>query len=78
MEMTVNELKSEINELGSRINTVGTYDVAATNLPEELEHLNTLNRAAENYKDWCEEVLMIRQDQHRKLSLEGIIVQDII
>lgn len=80
MEMTVNELKSEIKELGSRINMIGTYDVAATDLPEEREHLNALNDAAENYKQWCEEVLLIRQEQQRdhrrKFSLEGVLGDD--
>ena len=76
MGITVNEIKEEIKELAGRINTIGTYDVAATNLPEEMEHLNALNNAAENYKEWCEEVLYIRQDQHRTLSLEGVIPGD--
>ena len=78
MGITVNEIKEEIKELAGRINTIGTYDVTATCLPEETLHLNELNRAAENYKNWCEEVLYIRQDQQRKLSLEGIIEHDII
>jgi hypothetical protein len=77
MEMTVDEMKNEITELAGRINNIGTYDVAATNLPEELEHLNALNDAAENYKQWCKEVLRIRQDQNRMLSLEGTLVSDI-
>ena len=78
MGMTVNDIKSEITELAGRINTIGAYDMAVTDLPEEIEHLNALNKAAENYKEWCEEVLCIRQDQYRKVSLEGIIEHDII
>jgi len=64
---------NEIRELQSMIDSIKEYEVSITNDAREIELLEEYNDLAANLKALYEDLLITKEHELRKVSLEGII-----